>query len=306
VTLNTNGLRFQDESYLLKLKNAGLDRVILQCDGVDSRVSVIMRGGDVTTERQSILSLLEKHQMPTALSSTIAKNVNEHTVQELIDYALAHPFINGIAFLSIAFDGGARDWNPDRYMMPDEVIDVVCAIPADHVKKENVHIFQKLHFAVKAFFRQRACLYNQLYVLVRHGAAFEPIDAFLNLSKAEPWLDRYSRAYASQKRGAAAVHLALALLCLFCHPRIFVLLKEILASGLSYFARTSRYLKTSRLLALSFTTSCDPYKLDQTILQNCQNEIMAADQTQHSLRPIGREGAYFINLEKRHDAKNSG
>jgi len=307
VTLNTNGARFGDESYLLKLKDAGLDRVILQCDGFDSRVSLVMRGVDVVSQREHVLALLEKHRMPTALSSTIARGLNEHTVSELLDYALAHPFINGIAFLSIAFDGGARNWSQERYMMPDEVIDVVCRVPGYNVRKENVHRFQKLHFAIKAFLKHRACLYNQLYVLVRRRGSFEPIDAFVNLAKAEPWLDRYRHAYTGKKHGLGAVYLGLAVLCLCCHRRILVLARELIGSGLSYFFRTSRYLRTSRLLALSFTTSCDPYKLDKTILQNCQNEIMAADQTPDSLRPIGREGAYFVNLEKRHcESKNRG
>ncbi|MBU1996689.1 MAG: radical SAM protein [Candidatus Omnitrophica bacterium] len=298
VTLNTNGIKLANENYFLQLKNAGLDRVILQFDGFDPKISNTLRGNDITEQKKKILLNLQNSQMPTVLNSTIAHNVNEHTVKELIDYALEKPFINGVTFLTISFDGGAREWKQSEYIMPDEVIDIVCKSTSYKVKKENVYRFQKLHFALKAFLKQRACLYNQLFVLVRNKASFEPIDAFLNLSLAEPWLDKYANSYKKNSL-FSSIFLGIAIVMLCMNFRIFILLIELIVSGLSFYFRTSSYLRTNKLLALSFTTGCDPYKLDNDILKNCQNEIIAADNNIHSVRNLGLEGAYIVALEKR-------
>ena len=76
VTLNTNGIKLVNESYLLELKNAGLDRVILQFDGFDPEVSNAFRGNDISEERKKILSNLQENQIPTGLNATIAGNLN--------------------------------------------------------------------------------------------------------------------------------------------------------------------------------------------------------------------------------------
>jgi uncharacterized radical SAM superfamily Fe-S cluster-containing enzyme len=301
VTINTNGRRLQDEAYLLRLKSAGIDRVIVQFDGFEPGIARIMRGEDNTRQKQEVFSLLKKHNISTGLNVTIARGVNEHTIRPIIQYALEQPFINGVAFLSISFDGGARDWDPKTYIMPDEIIDLVCASTEPGLNKEGVHLFQKLHFAIKAFLKQRACLYNQLFVLVRKNGSFLPIDAFINLKKAEPWLDRYAKAYAARK-WFAPMHLVLALLSLTWHRRFFSFCADMVLSGLSYFFRTSWYLGTSRLISLSFTTGCDPYKVDHAILKNCQNEVLLAPQTPNVLSPAGSEGNWIIDREKRHHA----
>ena len=299
VTINTNGLKCADINYLRKLKDAGLDRVNLQFDGFDRKSYVALRRRDYLDVKLKIIENLQALGIQTTFNATIARNLNENAVQELLDFAATHPFINGVNLFTICFLGGARGWKQDLYIMPDEIIDTLVRQTGGKVTKKNVFIFQKLHLAVKSFLSQKWCFYNQVYLLVRKNGSYEPIDRYLNLDKAEPWLDRYGQT-AKTRPSRARVYLGLAVLSLFLKKESITILKEILFRGASYFLKTRHYLKGSRFFSVSFATGCDPYKFDYDIVQHCQNEIIAAKDQTGVLSNLGSDGLYCMNLEKRH------
>ncbi len=299
VTINTNGLKCASINYLKKLKEAGLDRLNLQFDGFDRKAYIALRRQDYLDVKLKVIENLKTLNIQTTFNATIAKNLNENAVKDLIDFAAKHPFINGVNFFTICYLGGARDWGPDNYIMPDEIVDLLQQQTDHKVSKENVFIFQKLHLAIKSFLSQKWCFYNQVYLFVRDRGSYQPIDRYLNLAKAGPWLDKYRDAFI-RKKFLSRFYLGMAVVCLFLKKESLVIFKEILLRGLSYFLKTQHYLKGSRFFSVSFSTGCDPYKFDHDIVKHCQNEIIAAQDATGILTELGSDGIYCMNLERRH------
>ena len=299
VTLNTNGLKCANKDYLRALKDAGLDRINLQFDGFDRNSYVVLRGQDYLDIKLKVIENLESLRVQTMLNATIARNINENAIKELIDFAADNRFINGVNFFTICFLGGARDWSKDLYIMPDEIIDILEQQTEYKITKKNVFIFQKLHLAIKAFLSQKWCFYNQVYLLVRTKKSYQPIDRFLNIPKAEPWLDRYCWAY-SNNYFWACICLGIAVGSLFIKKNSIVIFKNILFRSISYFFKTSHYLKNNDFFSISFSTGCDPYKFDYNIAKHCQNEIIAANDKSGDIHYIGSDGHYCINLERQY------
>jgi uncharacterized radical SAM superfamily Fe-S cluster-containing enzyme len=299
VTINTNGLKCADLNYLKKLQKAGLDRMNLQFDGFDRQSYRALRRRDYLDIKLKVLENLQALGIQTTFNATIARNLNEGAISELMNFASEHPFINGVNFFSICFLGGARDWAQSSYIMPDEIIDLLIEQIKPKISKKNIFIFQKLHLAVKSFLAQKWCFYNQVYLFVRRNGSFEPIDRFLNLAKAEPWLDRYRDAFKIRPL-RARLYLGMAVVCLFIKKESVVILKELLLRGVSYFLKTRHYLKGSRFFSVSFSTGCDPYKFDYDIVKHCQNEIIAAQAQDGVISHLGSDGLYCMGLERRH------
>ncbi len=296
-TINTNGLKLARMDYLKMLKKAGLDRVNLQFDGFDREAMIKLRGGDFLDTKLKAIENLKKMRFPTVFNATIAKNTNEKTVGGLIDYAAGNPFINAINFFTICSIGSARSWPLLDYIMPDEVIDEVESQTHGKISKKNVYLFNKLHFAVKSFFSQRYCFYNYIYLLVRSKDSYEPIDRFLNLVKIEGALDTYAALY-KRNRFLAKAYLLFSLLWFLLKGCSIRILGEFIILIFSYFFKTSDYLMTSRFFYLSFSTGCDPYKVDYAIVPYCQNEIVGKRTGSVSLDHLGRDGLYCLAVER--------
>lgn len=299
VVLNTNGIKLADGGYVRLLKTAGLDRVAVQFDGFKRQAGEKFRGVDVLDTKLKALENLKNMQIKTTLIATIAKHINEDDVSKLIDFALKNDFISGVGFTSISFGGGARDWNLNNYLMPDEIIDLVEKKTGGKIAKRNVYLFQKFIFAFKSFFSQRCCLYNQAYLLVRNGDKFSSISEFLNFELANFWLNKYQKLYGKSKIASAGC-LAMASICLILKKKSILVINNLILSGFSYLLKTAHYLSESRFVFLSFSTTCDPYKIDYSIVRNCQLEIMRGDRMSGKIENAGREGLYCIELEKQH------
>jgi len=299
VTMNTNGLKLADMGYLIRLRDAGLKRVNLQFDGFERKVYQVLRGADVFDLKLKALENLKILDMPTVLNATIARNVNEGAVLELIDYASKHDFINAVTFFTLCYIGGARDWSLNNYIMPDQVIDLLEKQTNHEITRRNVFLFQKLHLAVKSFLSQKTCLYNSVYLFIRNGKSYEPIEKFLNLNSAEHWLAKYSRA-CSKNRFLSGIFLFMAIASSLAASKSYKIIKEIIPISLSYFFKTRHYLKSKKFFYVSFSTGCDPYKIDYSIVRNCQNETIAVNNKSGKLGYEGRVCLYSIELEKKH------
>jgi len=299
VTMNTNGLKLADMKYLIRLRDAGLERVNLQFDGFERETYKILRGTDVLDIKLETLKNLKDLDMPTILNATIARGVNEKAVLELIDYANKNDFVNGVTFFTICYIGGARDWSLSNYIMPDGVIDILEKQTNHRITRRNVFLLQKLHLAIKSFLSQKSCLYNSIYVFIRNGKSYEPIEKFLNLNNTEFWLAKYSRTY-NKNRFLSAIFLFMAIMSSLAAFRSYKIIREIIIISLSYFFKTRHYLKTKKFFYVSFSTGCDPYKIDYSIVKNCQNETIAVNKKSGKLGYEGRVCLYSIELEKEH------
>lgn len=297
-TMNTNGLKMTDIKYAEKLKHAGLDRVNLQFDGFKRESYCKIRGKDLLDIKLKIVENLKQLDMPVTFNATIVRGVNDDDILELINFGVRNSFISSINFFTICYTGGARRWKKENYIMPDEIISITDDTTGGIINKQDVFVFQKLHLAIKSIFKQKYCLYNQVYLLVRCKNSYKPIGGYFSLSKADPWLNRYERAFKTNKI-MAAVYLGIALISMSFNVHSIFILWRLLKSAWSYFFKSSGYLHNRLFLLLSFSTGCDPYKLDLSILENCQNEIIAPDGKSGKLAHAGSDGRYCINIEKK-------
>ena len=105
--LNTNGLRLAREpGYAEALKNAGLNTVFLQFDGVTDDVYIALRGRGLMEEKEAAIANCAAAGLGIVLVPVIARGVNEEQVGEVLSYGLAHaPAVRGVHFQPISYFG---------------------------------------------------------------------------------------------------------------------------------------------------------------------------------------------------------
>ena len=105
--LNTNGLRLAAEpGYAKTLREAGLDTVFLQFDGLDDGVYQILRGRPLLEEKRRALEACAAAGLGAVLVPVIAPGVNEGQAGEIIRFALAHmPAVRGVHFQPVSYFG---------------------------------------------------------------------------------------------------------------------------------------------------------------------------------------------------------
>lgn len=85
--LFTNGLKLEDRKYLKKLKNCGLDHVVLQFDSLDDVNCALIRGKRILSNKLRAIVNLKKEKIHTDLFVVILKAVNENEIGQIISYA---------------------------------------------------------------------------------------------------------------------------------------------------------------------------------------------------------------------------
>ena len=105
--LNTNGLRLaREEAYAEKLKEAGLDTVFLQFDGLDDSVYITLRGKALMAEKRKAMENCAKAGLGIVLVPVIVPGVNDTQTGDLLRFALEHmPSVRGIHFQPISYFG---------------------------------------------------------------------------------------------------------------------------------------------------------------------------------------------------------
>lgn len=112
--LNTNGLRLaREEGYARKLKEAGLDTVFLQFDGVTGEVYEKTRGRDILQEKYAAIAACGEAGLGVVLVPTLVAGVNDREVGSILDFAMANmPVVRGVHFQPISYFGRYEDQPP--------------------------------------------------------------------------------------------------------------------------------------------------------------------------------------------------
>jgi len=296
VTIHSNGKKLADLNYLLELKKSGADRINLQFDGFTRETYHIFRGEELLETKLKVLNNLKSINMPTDLNITIARDINDKDIKEIFKYGVSNTFINSINFFTLCYLGQVKKWPIENYIMPDEVVDRLIEVSGGRLAKKSIFLFQKLHLAIKSLFNQRYCLYNQLYMVIRAKRGFEPIDKYIDLEKTEILLDLYSKIYKNNEALAKLV-LLIMLPVFLLRFSTFKITWILFNTVFSYILHTTGYLKSRRFLFISFSTGCDPYKFDHSIIRNCQDEIIHTSYSSSVLKNCGRDGEHCINNE---------
>lgn len=108
IQIATNGLKLADsQEYCKNLRDAGLNTVYLQFDGVTPDVYEKTRGFNVWPVKQKVIKNCEQVGATSiCLVPTLAKGVNDHQVGDIIRYAFDHrKAVRAVNFQPISFAG---------------------------------------------------------------------------------------------------------------------------------------------------------------------------------------------------------
>ena len=107
VQLNTNGKKIgAEENYALVLKQAGLDAVFMQFDGMTDVVYRVMRNEELLELKKMAVENCRKARLPVALVPTIARGVNDCEIGGIIQFMLENvDVVKGIHFQPMSFFG---------------------------------------------------------------------------------------------------------------------------------------------------------------------------------------------------------
>lgn len=123
VQLNTNGLRLgREKSYAARLRDAGLDSVYLQWDGVSEAVFKSLRGRPCLELKRRAVEHCAAAGLGVVLVATLVRGVNEGEVGDLLRLALAlGPAVRGLHFQPVS-SFGRYPWslhNAPRLTLPE-------------------------------------------------------------------------------------------------------------------------------------------------------------------------------------------
>ncbi len=124
IMLNTNGRRLARDDRFLEWLAARRERieVYLQFDGADAQVAQVLRGEDVTAEKQIVLQRLDQAGIWSTLVMTIARGLNEHLVGEVVQLGLGTPRCAGIALQPVFGSGRSAGFDPLSRSTPTGVL----------------------------------------------------------------------------------------------------------------------------------------------------------------------------------------
>lgn len=105
--LNTNGLRLAREpGYAQKLKQAGLNCVFLQFDGVTNGPYQALRGAPLLEEKKRAIQSCAAARLGVVLVPVVAPGINLDQLGAILDFALEWlPVVRGVHFQPITYFG---------------------------------------------------------------------------------------------------------------------------------------------------------------------------------------------------------
>lgn len=283
INMHTNGIKLADFKYASDLKKTGIDHISLQFDGFRQSTYSNMRGKDILDAKFQALKNLKKLAIPTTLNITVAKNINEDETGKIFEYAVGENFIKDISFITFS----QYDYNPDtsnNYIVPDELIKYLESYTKGRISRNNIISFQKLFYAYISVFGKRKCFNYYHYLVVRQYKGYQPIDSFIDLSRAEKML-----AGIKDKNKKLNLWRLLGILIRSLKFRGIACALY----GLKLFIQRGYPDKPGRFLCLTFATICDPLKYDFDIANNCGQGIIGENNIYDSY------GDYLISQMKK-------
>lgn len=128
VQLNTNGKRIgQEEGYAQVLKEAGVDAVFMQFDGLSEAVYRQLRNEDLLEIKKKAIENCRRARLPVALVPTIARGVNDQEIGGLIQFMLDNvDTVKGLHFQPLSFFGRyPKNYSEEQRFTMFDVIDEI-------------------------------------------------------------------------------------------------------------------------------------------------------------------------------------
>lgn len=141
IQINTNGVRLaQDESYVERLKSAGLDSVFLQFDGTTDEIYKKLRGCGLLAVKIKAIENCRKHGIGVVLVPTLVRGVNVGNIGKTIDFALSHlEAVRGVHFQPVSYFGRVPNQPQDKDRITlAEVMDEIEKQTDGKIKAKNL------------------------------------------------------------------------------------------------------------------------------------------------------------------------
>ena len=115
-TVATNGLKLADPAYLAELQAAGLECCVFSLNGFRPSTHVHFNGRDISREKAAALANLKRAGMPTVLSMTMAKGLNDDEFPAVFDYAVRNlDFVRQVRLRNVS-EVGTHVKHPHLYL----------------------------------------------------------------------------------------------------------------------------------------------------------------------------------------------
>lgn len=171
VQVNTNGMRLgREESYAQTLRDAGLDSVYLQFDGVDDAVYRTLRGRDCLTLKLAAIEACGKAGLGVVLVCTLVRGVNDMQVGELLSHALKlGGHVRGLHFQPVS-SFGRFPWDMDeapRITLPELMAEL---------ERQSGGMVKAAHFHAPSC-EHPLCSFSAVYARKEDGVLGSPVGA---------------------------------------------------------------------------------------------------------------------------------
>ncbi|MGO9590129.1 MAG: radical SAM protein [Candidatus Acidiferrales bacterium] len=112
--VNTNGVRIaRDPAFVDRLATYMPDfEVYLQFDSFERDALVALRGADLRSVRERALEQLNERDISTTLVVTLKKELNDHELGRIIDFALTQKCVRGVTFQPVQVAGRLENFDP--------------------------------------------------------------------------------------------------------------------------------------------------------------------------------------------------
>ena len=273
--LATNGLLLAKDGVLDELCAAGLGEVHLQLDGLSGKGDKKLRGRDVTAIKRKALEVLENAGMPTGLECTLARDVNDSAVKEVLTYALDHPFVRGVFFRSYG-NLGVAGLGPMARLRVEEVVSMVADASDGRITAPGWTTVQKALYAAFNLLGVPSCLYNQFYpVLRRPDGTWTAAEELVDVEGLDDAMESF-RVTRHRWRWGAAAQLAAEVLPLVHEPDLVRTLLSAAVRPLTGVGPLDT-LATPGLLVVGAGSLCDPDTFDVAYALRCDAGLVVRD-----------------------------
>jgi uncharacterized radical SAM superfamily Fe-S cluster-containing enzyme len=127
IQIATNGKNLSDLDFARRCKEAGLNSLYMQFDGVTKDVYRKTRSEDVLNIKLQTIEVCRKVGLRVVLVPTIIRGINEHQVGAIVRFACENSdVITGISFQPVCFTGriSEKDRLRQRYTITDLALDI--------------------------------------------------------------------------------------------------------------------------------------------------------------------------------------
>lgn len=176
VVVITNGIRLgKDRAFAQALKDSGA-YIGLQLDGFDAQTHQIMRGRDLTADKEAALQALRELRMPTQMIFVAARGVNDHQIGQAVELFLQEDHFLSLNFQPVAHTGQGGGKFPIDPMNRMTIPGVIAAMDA-----------QTKGILRKGDFTPLPCSHPQCvsltYLLRLNDGTFVPFPRFANMER---------------------------------------------------------------------------------------------------------------------------